>query len=289
MKNYNSRCYRMDNITYNTGLLDNIIDAVYVLLMENSDRTENVYNQLNDYKLSKNTYIQINKGYKKCDKKLMKNQSNYDLVDSNYNIWLHANENNYNNILILEDDFIFDNRIEDANVLKDLDDFINNNDFDIYSIGSHPFLFYPSLFTKHPRIIRSGCAHSIILTKNIRSILIDRYNNDNTFLEKSNGHMDSIYHHGNYKYHIYYKPLCYQIFPETDNQNTWDEGLDIFSRLCLSLHLNFMKAIQLDKYPQPGFDIYYLCSYIWNTILYLTIIYIIYIIYKNTICLKIYN
>jgi len=129
--NVNSHCYSFDYIRFDNGLLDNIIDAVYVILLENSDRTENVYKQLNKYKLSKNTYIQINKGYKNCDKKLLKQQSNYDLLDSNYNIWLHAKTNNYNNILILEDDFIFDNRILDRNVLQDLDNFINNKEFDI--------------------------------------------------------------------------------------------------------------------------------------------------------------
>ena len=90
--NINSYCYRFEYMKVNSGLLDKIVDAVYVILLENSDRTENVYKQLEKYKLSKNIYIQINKGYKNCNKKLLKQQSNYDLLDSNYNIWLHANE-----------------------------------------------------------------------------------------------------------------------------------------------------------------------------------------------------
>ena len=50
--NINSHCYRFDYIRFDNGLLDKIIDAVYVILLENSDRTENVYKQINHYKLS---------------------------------------------------------------------------------------------------------------------------------------------------------------------------------------------------------------------------------------------
>ena len=101
--NINSHCYRFEYMKINSGLLDKIVDAVYVILLENSDRTENVYKQLEKYKLSKNIYIQINKGYKNCNKKLLKQKSqNYDLLDSNYNIWLHANSMHYNNILIFK-------------------------------------------------------------------------------------------------------------------------------------------------------------------------------------------
>ena len=41
------KCYKFDNIFYKKGFLDNIIDAVYVLLLENSGREYSVYSQLN--------------------------------------------------------------------------------------------------------------------------------------------------------------------------------------------------------------------------------------------------
>ena len=277
--NINSHCYRFDYIQYTEGLLDNIIDAVYVILLENSDRTENVYKQLNDYQLSKNTYVQINKGYKNCDKVLLKQQSNYDLVDSNYNIWLHAKEKNYNNILILEDDFIFDDRILDKNVLQDLDNFINNNDFDIYSFGIIPMIVTPFLLTKHPKITKGDCAHSTILTKNIREELTDNYENNKNWLKNYNGHIDAIYTEGNYNYYTYYKPLCYQIFPETENMSTWGEGLNIIERTGNKVYFFFISLMKLDKQPQPGFDIAYILAYIVSISLYLLIIYIIYYIY----------
>ena len=281
--NINSYCYRFDYIRFDNGLLDNIIDAVYVILLENSDRTENVYKQLNKYKLSKNTYIQINKGYKNCEKKLMKQQSNYDLFDSNYNIWLHANENNYNNILILEDDFIFDNRILDRNVLNDLDNFINNKEFDIYSLGNTPLLLSPVLLTKHPKLLFSSLAHSIILPKNTRNILIYKYKNDINWLKSSRGHIDWIYTTNNFNYHIYYKPLCYQTFPKTENMGTWDQDLNIIFKIITNISSNILiPLLKLDKQSQPGFDIAYIFFYVLSITLYILIIYIIYRLCKKS-------
>tara|TARA_B100000683_G_scaffold257889_1_gene279888 strand:- start:3965 stop:4825 length:861 start_codon:yes stop_codon:yes gene_type:complete len=279
--NINSHCYRFDYIRFDNGLLDKIIDAVYVILLENSDRTENVYKQINHYKLSKNTYIQINKGYKNCEKKLMKQQSNYDLLDSNYNIWLHAKENNYNNILILEDDFIFDNRILDKNILNDLDNFVNNYEFDIYSLGNTPIILTPFLLTKHPKISIGSGAHSIILTKGIRNILIDKYENDIDWLKNSRGHIDWIYITNNFNYHIYYKPLCYQIFPKTENMAYWDQDLNIIYKILIKLNIFLIPLLKLDKQPQPGFDIIYIFSYTLSISLYLLIIYVIYRLYKK--------
>jgi len=279
--NINSHCYRFDYIRFDNGLLDKIIDAVYVILLEDSDRTENVYKQINHYKLSKNTYIQINKGYKNCEKKLMKQQSNYDLLDSNYNIWLHAKENNYNNILILEDDFIFDNRILDKNVLNDLDNFINNYEFDIYSLGNIPLILTPFLLTKHPKMLSGGASQSIILTKGIRNLLIDKYENNTDWLINSRGHIDWIYTTNNFNYNIYYKPLCYQTFPKTENMDTWDQDLNIILKILNKLIIFLIPLFKLDKQPQPGFDIIYIFSYTLSISLYLLIIYIIYKLYQK--------
>ena len=39
-----TECHTYDYIEFNKGVLDNIIDAVYVILLKNSDRTDSVYN-----------------------------------------------------------------------------------------------------------------------------------------------------------------------------------------------------------------------------------------------------
>ena len=60
------KCHKYDNIFFNEGILDNVIDAVYVILLKGSERTKNVYSQINNYKLSKNNHIQINEKYTDC-------------------------------------------------------------------------------------------------------------------------------------------------------------------------------------------------------------------------------
>ena len=46
--------------------LDGIVDAVYVLLLEGTDRKKNVYRQLEQYKPGRLNHVQFNKGFKKC-------------------------------------------------------------------------------------------------------------------------------------------------------------------------------------------------------------------------------
>ena len=41
------RCRKYKFITFDTGILDSIIDAVYVITLENSPRKKNVISQIN--------------------------------------------------------------------------------------------------------------------------------------------------------------------------------------------------------------------------------------------------
>ena len=61
------------------------------------------------------TFIVYNKGYKNCKKILPKQMPLYDIIDANENAFEHSLQNNFNNILILEDDFIFSERLKDKN------------------------------------------------------------------------------------------------------------------------------------------------------------------------------
>lgn len=109
MNKINDECYNFKEINYNNGILDEIIDCTYVVHLEGRPlRLERINYQLNKYNLSKKVFILFCKGFKKC-----KNNNNikviaHDLIESNFYIFEHAKKNNYNNILILEDDFILD-------------------------------------------------------------------------------------------------------------------------------------------------------------------------------------
>ena len=47
----NTNCYYYKYIKQENGIFENIVDAVFILLMENSKREENVSQQLDEYNL----------------------------------------------------------------------------------------------------------------------------------------------------------------------------------------------------------------------------------------------
>lgn len=264
-------CNEYDVINFESGILDNIIDAVYVITLKKSPRIENVYKQINEFKLSKNNIIQINERYTDCNVDLCKQKPNYHLLNNLVNICKHSNNKKYNNILILEDDFIFDDQIKDKQIIKDLDDFINNNNFNLYNLGGIFISYIPYYSLKHFKYYLGLTSHSIIYSKNARDIIIEKYENDkcmkNTIL--------------NYPYHdwwfntnmnnkfFYYKPLCYQPVENTENQKTWNNSIS-GNIIC-----NIIKLYGLDITPNLGFKRIYITSYILNIIIFMVFIIII--------------
>lgn len=105
-------CYKIKEFHNNNNeIIINEVDATYVIHLENNGRYNDIINQLNNYKLTNKTYILFNKGFKYCEKEKHITKSNLDLVDTYYEIFKHSKMNNYNNILILEDEFILSNDI----------------------------------------------------------------------------------------------------------------------------------------------------------------------------------
>jgi hypothetical protein len=91
----------MKYINNNDIIFKKTIDATYVIHLEGNGRHESVINQLNKYHLTNEVYILYNKGFNKCKKTDNIVYPAYDLIDAFFQIFKHANENNYENILIL--------------------------------------------------------------------------------------------------------------------------------------------------------------------------------------------
>lgn len=234
-------CYKYDYIKFEHGILDNIIDAVYVLLLDGSDRTKNVYKQIKKFKLCKNNYIQINKGYKKCKKDLIEQNSKYDIQHSNYKCCIHAKK--FNNILILEDDFVLDTRILNKNIINDLELFINNNEFNVYSLGNLWGHVINILNFKHPILRIVNGSHSMIWSKKSRKGYIRDVNN------KIYSYKDQYLTSLDKKY-TYYKQLCYQTYTQTENYKSWKNIVtDII-----------YPTLELDQKPKYGFFLLNICS-----------------------------
>jgi sulfur transfer complex TusBCD TusB component (DsrH family) len=271
----NSNCYNFEQYKYKKGIFDSFIDATYILTLVGSDRIENINKQLEYVIPTKNVFIVLNKGYKKCDKVLYKQNSVYDIVDANKNALEHSLKNNFNNILILEDDFIFSEKLKDKNIINDIKLFINNNKNKVfyYNLGTYPILFYPNinLFNNIYRGIYCPLAHANIYNKNCVNEIFKNIKNIKLSWDE--------YLVENYINYFYKYPLIYQIFPETENKKLW------FSKKLKNSFFKYIddlriKILNLDKEPQPGFNIMYTFFFILNySIWVLIIIIFIYIIY----------
>ena len=123
--NYNTHCYNIKKNTYKNGFLDSSVDATYIIHLRNNGRIEHIQEQLKEFQPTKNVYIVFNEGFKNCNKKLIEQISYQDLTDAFLQCFKHANENNYNNVLILEDDFIFNPDIKNFKNLQTINGFLN--------------------------------------------------------------------------------------------------------------------------------------------------------------------
>jgi len=242
--NKNKRCYHYKYLKGDEGIFENLVDAVFILLMENSEREKNVMEQLNKYKLHSNIIIQYNKGFKKCSKNLKKQQSNFDLLDANYNIFQKSIEMKYNNILILEDDFIITPNILNKNYIKSIEILINKDDFNLINLGG--IYLISKKYDKNidnPLILSS--AHSVIYNKKYFHDFINNY-----YYKFSQADNFSIV---NNKY-VTNQPLIVQPFPNTENQNAWP-------KLGKMFHNFGDKMLDIDWNNSKGKEFFYWQKY----------------------------
>lgn len=207
----NSHCYYYKYIKQKNGLFENIVDVVFILLMEGSKRENNVYLQLNKHNLHSNIIIQFNKGFKHCKKNLNKQLTVYDLVDAYKQIFIQCRQNNYNNVLILEDDFIITENIQNKEYLNNIKTFINKNNYDLLNLGGlTSFHFKCNNFIN--RFI-SGCY--------IQAVIYNKSYYDK-FLNSNLRDADQLLYEVNKikKYNVNI-PIIIQPLPLTDNRKNW--------------------------------------------------------------------
>ncbi len=200
--------YKIHKVSVSSKPIFKNIDATYILTMEDSNRFEKLEKRI--FELSKRTFLQINKGFKKFTKKDV-NSTCKDIVHACKNVCKHAAK--YENILILEDDAIIKN-MDDIKSFKNVDKFIKENKFNVYSLGSIGFVIPTNSILHYKFLGFLGFAQSNIYSKNIRKELL------NTSIRNIN-HIDA---HFISKYDLkytYYKPLIVQYFTNTENMKEW--------------------------------------------------------------------
>lgn len=268
-----TECYRFEKYdTNNNSLFDKSIDCTYIIHLEDNGRLDSIQAQLKQYIPTRTIYIVFNKGFRKCEKNLYKNISYADLTHSYIQIFQHAKEKEYNNILILEDDFIFDTSIKDPYVIRDIETFLikNRNTRYIYSLGTLPIIQLPSLnYTYTKMNIYALTSHSIIYSKKMREYTL-KYSIEE--IGDWDGYLNSW---GNlYIKYMYYKPLCYQLFTDTENSKNWGKNNAVNILQFGKISKWIVKKLKLDTQFEPGYRIFYILSQ-YICILLFFIVYII--------------
>jgi hypothetical protein len=272
---YNSKCYEFKHIKFANGLLSERVDATYIINLKGNGRYKNIMKQLSEYHPTNDVYIVLNEGYKKCDKTKNITYPFDDLTDAFFQIFSHASGKGYDNILVLEDDFIFTNEIKDENHIRNINNFLKRKqgeDF-LYYIGCIPWLLIPTVYdiNTYINVVSSG-THSVIYSKKSRELLMKRY----SMITSEVRDWDLANNFYSKNRYTYYKPLCYQLFESTENSKNWGEGNKVYEFLGDILK-SFFKFINLDKSIEPGYTILYVFS---KLIFYIFILLFIYFVIK---------
>lgn len=185
----------------------------------------------------------------------------------------------YENILILEDDFIFSPKIKNSLHLKNVNNFLyKNKEYNfIYLLGAIPGLQIP--FDYYNNIIYSSCGtHAVIYSKKNRDETLN-------YIISHNITDWDIYDNFKFNRYTYYIPLCYQLFPDTENKKNWGRDKGVLLVYSTSIQKIIFNFLNLDKKCEPGYSYFYYFSKILFyllLILFLILLYfIIYKIYKN--------
>lgn len=260
---FTSDCYKLLELVHDSDsepLFDNFVDATYVIHLQGNGRYESVIRQLKEYKFTKYMYILSDKGHRKCKKNLYIQNIDKDIIHCNMTVFRHAIQKGYNNILILEDDFIVNKIIRNKDIIEDICSFVKmkekENETFIYYPGGIPILSIPTdyNFNHYKPYFIAGTHCAIFSNKTMRYIL-DNYLTYAKSYTLWDLHLSSDNKIN--KYH-YKSPLCYQIFPVTDNQIQWRMVSNPFlNKIIIKIYIFLIHLINIHKEPEPGFTIIY--------------------------------
>jgi len=266
-------CYKFEKLNYDSGLLDTNVDVTYIIHLENSGRYDNILKQLEKYKPTKIVYILLNKGFTKCNKTGIES-SHADLTDCYLQIFKHAQKQNFDNILILEDDFVFNEKIKENEHIKNINTFLEKKAGDnfIYFLGAIPWFLIPYNSYNYRCILSSG-THSVIYSKSHRDDFLENFSKRMMVTD-----WDINYNINFTSRFIYYTPLCYQICDNSENSRNPkfdNKYMALASEVVKYCNYNIIfRILGLDKNPEPGYSIFYFYSKI---IFYLVLVFLIYL------------
>lgn len=223
-------CYTIESLSFDEPLFKSFEKTV-VLTMKNSSRRDSYMRQINEYRPTSKVYIQINDGFKKCDK--------YDVRNTHDDI-LHALVSALTftgaskPVLILEDDVSFMPNIRKAAAY--VEEFITTNkNWDIYALACTSFRSRVSL-KRHIRTYKMGSCHAWIYSPRAISWLTSHTTYSEILglmrCKKLTHELAISLLLVNYMHRT---PLAVQPHPMTENASLWMTPLfKLFHKLCRS-------------------------------------------------------
>ena len=264
--------YYLHQLNTYEGIFDQCIDCVYIITMEKStDRHNNIEKQLLKSNLHKNTKILFNQGYKQNSKYLNRinsendfkiENSSHDLFHANLFIHKDAKNNYYENILILEDDFIITNDLSNPEHIKNISEKISSEKKNI-------LILYLGLIPFYSTNIQSSFFHKNILSLGNHAVIYNK-NYTNNILNQNHFIIDiDIYNQTLIKINLsrlfYFIPLIMQSFPESENKQNWgfitpnnklNEIINFFGKIGLKYNIVYpdFEKLGLNTFnPEEGF------------------------------------
>jgi hypothetical protein len=188
-----------------------ITDVAIVLMMDTASSKDNLEHIIQNVP-TKRLIIQYNKGFNKCEKKhLIEQKSNYDLCDALKTALEYAfNTLELDNVLVLEDDAYFVSGMEQH--LKKVKQFIKNEIFTIYSLGTFGFVGNPLRTTMdtHIKIKTYTGNHAVVYNKSLKFFDLNKCFHTDLY----SWHFQNVF--------MYYKPLVLQhLQVNSSNYNSW--------------------------------------------------------------------
>ena len=261
--------YTINTLHYEDGIFDEYIDATYIIHLKDNGRETHIFEQLSYLHPTNVIHIVYNEGFKKCYKGPNVQTTVDDLTHTYLWTFKHAFNAKYRNILIFEDDFIFNvNDIKNPNNKRTICDILESRKTEdyVFLMGCLPFMLIPRDLTTYTGIT-CGMHCAVYSEQCIRNTLSNRERIKDwdiffNFVSETTN-----------KY-VYPSPLCYQLFPVTENSTNWGNE-HIVLRILTSLAKPVMKLCSLDKQVEPGYSIFYIFSKILGFLLIGIVAYVI--------------
>ena len=212
----NSSCYQKETLTYPQGALEGAVDMAYLITLTNSNRQWK--EELEKFSLNSKVTVVYNQGYENCKKILPKQQTVYDLVDAVAFIFRDALKQNYQRILVLEDDFVVIN--QELSNFTSVSNFVCKRSPDIYHLGPHMQLSWYPPFAKHNRYITFSTTHAVIYSSKYMLAFVEASVVGN--IHATDGPFWSKLVFSKY---AYCRPLIAQILHMTANREHWRDDL----------------------------------------------------------------